>query len=336
MLCNVDVVWFPCFVSSLTPIGKFWLFFSVVIPMPSGNTFTVVHISHNGSDTKNCGDSADSACFSLQHVVHSYYGQPPKRGLALSTDKSLLIDDDVMVSCCLQKTYYQYRPNSNRNILNGMLCHLQRKCQSFRSSRFLCTSKESGLNISITVTDTYFNQSLWASEGVNFNFVNSNMKLLRFYFYGVNPMEEKKLQIRQSRLGQLDIEYATAVVVNCSCFQTNIPRNEAFVTVKSSTVFFTSLHTELYSGGSFLQAIPGIIHFTNVTFIKTISEDCLIQVWNKSSIEVNSCAFISNAFFQHKGITWNSSMVEHGLIKSVGSSVLVTNCLFSENAFPLG
>ncbi len=53
---------------------------------------------HNGSDTIACGKSVNSACFSLLHVLMLYYAEPPTMGLIISTDKSLQIDNNLLVS----------------------------------------------------------------------------------------------------------------------------------------------------------------------------------------------------------------------------------------------
>ena len=69
-----------------------------VLPAPSGQHFSVFYILINGSDTTGCGGSANSACFSVIHVLEKYYAEPPTMGLEIRTDKSLEIDDSVVVS----------------------------------------------------------------------------------------------------------------------------------------------------------------------------------------------------------------------------------------------
>ncbi len=66
--------------------------------MQDGSSFVLYHISHNGSDTSNCGGSVDSACFSLLHVLMLYYAEPPTKGLEIMTDKSLFLYKSTMVS----------------------------------------------------------------------------------------------------------------------------------------------------------------------------------------------------------------------------------------------
>ncbi len=40
----------------------------------------------------------DSACFSFLHVVHLYHAKPPEMGLGIVTDKSIIIDPNIVVS----------------------------------------------------------------------------------------------------------------------------------------------------------------------------------------------------------------------------------------------
>ncbi len=55
-------------------------------------------ISHNGSDTSDCGGTVDSACFSLLHVLRLNCAHPPSKGLKIKTDKSIVIDNNLLVS----------------------------------------------------------------------------------------------------------------------------------------------------------------------------------------------------------------------------------------------
>ncbi len=66
----------------------------------------VYHMMHNGSDTMNCGASADSACFSLLHVLKLYYAKPPTMGLLIITDMSSIIDENLMV-----RPLFLFQPN---------------------------------------------------------------------------------------------------------------------------------------------------------------------------------------------------------------------------------
>ncbi len=68
------------------------------VSLPQGNESVRFFLLHNGSDTSDCGRSMDSACFSLLQVLSLYYGKPPTKGLAIITDKSLQINENVMVS----------------------------------------------------------------------------------------------------------------------------------------------------------------------------------------------------------------------------------------------
>ncbi len=78
-------------------VTLFTKYFSV-LPLPSGNKFSLFYLIHNGSDTSDCGKSVDSACFSLLHVLKLYYAEPPTMGLEIRTDKSISIDNTFMVS----------------------------------------------------------------------------------------------------------------------------------------------------------------------------------------------------------------------------------------------
>ncbi len=75
---------------------------TAVLPLPTGNRYNVYHILHNGSDTSHCRNIT-SACFSLIHVLSLYYAKPPTTGLAILTDKSLLIDQNTMVSVTIKQ-----------------------------------------------------------------------------------------------------------------------------------------------------------------------------------------------------------------------------------------
>ncbi len=55
-------------------------------------------ILQNGSDTSDCGGSVASACASLQQVLNRYYAEPPTMGLQITTDKSIVVDKNGMVS----------------------------------------------------------------------------------------------------------------------------------------------------------------------------------------------------------------------------------------------
>ncbi len=59
--------------------------------------FVQFYIMHNGTDSKTCGKSMDSACLSLLHVLMLYFAEPPTVGLEIWTDKSLLVNNDLMV-----------------------------------------------------------------------------------------------------------------------------------------------------------------------------------------------------------------------------------------------
>ncbi len=78
----------------------FLVVLTIVVPKSTGHfsdLFHFFHISHNGSDTSDCGGSVDSACFSLLHVLMLYYAEPPNMGLGIKTDKSLVINSNLMV-----------------------------------------------------------------------------------------------------------------------------------------------------------------------------------------------------------------------------------------------
>ncbi len=77
---------------------SFFFFNFSVLPLPPGNETVVYYISHNGSDTSVCGGSAETACFSLSHVLRLYYTSPAVKGLEIITDKSLIINYKTMVS----------------------------------------------------------------------------------------------------------------------------------------------------------------------------------------------------------------------------------------------
>ncbi len=68
-----------------------------MLPAPSGQDLSVFYIQINGSDTTDCGGSANSPCFSVTHVLEKYYAEPPTMGLEIRTDKSLKIHDSVVV-----------------------------------------------------------------------------------------------------------------------------------------------------------------------------------------------------------------------------------------------
>ncbi len=65
--------------------------------MAKGNLSEVYFVSHNGSDTSDCGESVASACFSLLHVLMLYYAEPPTIGLEIRTNKSLFLDKGTIV-----------------------------------------------------------------------------------------------------------------------------------------------------------------------------------------------------------------------------------------------
>ena len=56
------------------------------------------HISKNGRDKSMCGKTADSACKSLNYLLSIYYKKVPKHGLSIITSKSLIINQQIMVS----------------------------------------------------------------------------------------------------------------------------------------------------------------------------------------------------------------------------------------------
>ncbi len=68
-----------------------------VVPVPIGDMYTEYYILDNGSDTADCGGSVDSGCASLLHVLKLYYAEPPTKGLKITTDKSLQINNNLMV-----------------------------------------------------------------------------------------------------------------------------------------------------------------------------------------------------------------------------------------------
>ncbi len=74
------------------------MFSLAVLPLPPGHETDLFYISHNGSDTSDCGGSTETACFSLLHVLGLYYTSPPIKGLEIKTDKSLIINNKTMVS----------------------------------------------------------------------------------------------------------------------------------------------------------------------------------------------------------------------------------------------
>ena len=64
-----------------------------------GWQYALYHMSSNGSDDSTCGVTMDTACKTLEHVLHLYYNSPypPKVGLEIITSKSLTIDKHLMV-----------------------------------------------------------------------------------------------------------------------------------------------------------------------------------------------------------------------------------------------
>ena len=59
----------------------------------------VYHISPKGSDENTCGDTMNTACRTLQRVLHLYYNSEyqPALGLEIITATSLVIDHHLMV-----------------------------------------------------------------------------------------------------------------------------------------------------------------------------------------------------------------------------------------------
>ncbi len=74
--------------------------FSVVVAavIPSKGHWAEFFILQNGSDTSDCGGSVDSGCASLLQVLYRHYAEPPKLGLQITTDTSLVIDKNIVVS----------------------------------------------------------------------------------------------------------------------------------------------------------------------------------------------------------------------------------------------
>ncbi len=85
-----------------------------VVPLPTGHEMMTYLLLHNGSDTRYCGGSADSACSSLPHIITLYFAQPQRKGLQILTEKSLVIDNKIMVSFYFSETLCQIQSSNNQ------------------------------------------------------------------------------------------------------------------------------------------------------------------------------------------------------------------------------
>ena len=58
------------------------------------------YLSDSGTDVSTCGRTADVACKSLEYILNLYYkaSSKPDVGLEIITSKSLIIDQQLMVS----------------------------------------------------------------------------------------------------------------------------------------------------------------------------------------------------------------------------------------------
>ena len=72
--------------------------------------YDMYYISLNGTDKSTCGKTADSACKSFKYVLGIYYNktQLPKSGLSIITSKSLVINEELIVSSSIQWFTFLY------------------------------------------------------------------------------------------------------------------------------------------------------------------------------------------------------------------------------------
>ncbi len=94
--------------------------FATVLPLLNNSqSASVYFILHNGSDTSDCGGSADSACFSLIHVLMLHYAEPPTGSLTIVIDMPLKIDNNFMVS---SKLCYYFETLSDSVVVVLLTC----------------------------------------------------------------------------------------------------------------------------------------------------------------------------------------------------------------------
>ena len=80
---------------------------SEVITFPNGHLALIVrqdvdyvtfYLSSSGIDTSICGDTINTACKTLEHVLSLYYNTSPEVGLELITSDSLNINQQLVVT----------------------------------------------------------------------------------------------------------------------------------------------------------------------------------------------------------------------------------------------
>ncbi len=293
------------------------LFFQVV-PVPPGRAYIVVHVSHNGSDTSHCGTSGTSACFSLLHVLHLYFAKPPKIGLQIKTDKSLHIDESLMVcllgfqsgSCFVCLFLY---------LTLSLL--FQEQCASFASSRVFFDSEHRNLNrnISIIVSNSNFKPSVWSAAHVNVLFSNCDMTFVNITVYGGPPSHDIYLHVYSSHLGSEIYMYNSTAIFE-KCTSASIPVYSGSIWAMNSTIIMKSSNIEGFQGENFLRSVNSTIHFIKVRFVQCSSRDQLIGIYVSSWLHVENCVFQNN---YHSLINIESS-----------SSAVITESLFVNNTVP--
>ena len=82
------------------------MFDKILFSFPQGEDwrYDIYHISMNGNDTTTCGHSADTACRTLEYILHVYNGRlySSELGLQIITSTSLVINQSLMVRFMLQ------------------------------------------------------------------------------------------------------------------------------------------------------------------------------------------------------------------------------------------
>ncbi len=271
---------------------------------------------YNGSDTKDCGRSVDSACLSLLHVLNLYYAKPPTEQLAIMIDIPLEINKNFLVSlswlkCCTTGATFI--------VVVGILFRkqnciflFQKLCPAFRSSSFVIQTLTQAPKASVIVTDIDFYMSVWSVMNLNLNFTNCQLRSSQIKT-ATTRLQVSNCQVRSS----FQIFDGLATFVNCTILSSKISSQSPLIDAKNSTVILKSSQVVNWQGEGFLQISEGIGKITGVKFVNCTAAFSLIIAIHHTTLVADNCTFVSSTGTSVK--LYNNS---------VGS---VHNSLFQDN-----
>ncbi len=298
----------------------------------------------------------DSACVSLLQVLHIYYAEPPKLGLHIITDTSLVIDKNIVVSQVSQP--FSQHCSCGASFLFTYTISVdcfQEHCGAIISSVLHFSSLESGVNINISVIGIHIYLSMWEASNIDLLFSNCWLQTSLFVVVSAKSGAQVHLHISSSQIeSYFNISDATAILENCTVFSTQARKDKSLINASNSTVIVNSLEVQMSHGGGFLLVFAGntsILHskFTNCALATVLiivskgaslfTDNCIFASNDGQliAVENSSTAIVNNTVFQDNNVFGNSSNITFDLVRAIVDGIIVLeNSHFVNNVVQTG